>query len=202
MKNRDIYWRRYKKHSTKDNDASVPFKIGTLGPHTFLPVAISCPISWISLTAWNLFPLSKVILVLGKARSCRTPNLGCRGPESPRWLDFLPKNSAPDVMHEQVHCCDEAANHQLLIAVAFWVIWIVSAGECSSLMQNLPQICCSSCSVILNAMATQYTCSLSGIYHPDWLVQWSHLCSHTCSFQSSLLACQITWTPRKPFSLY
>ena len=33
-------------------------------------------------------------------------------------------------------------------------------------------------SVILNAMATQYTCSLSGIYCPHWLVQWSHHCSH------------------------
>ena len=48
---------RYKKHCTQDNDASVPFKIGTLEPHT-VPVAISCPVvfSWISLTIWNLFP--------------------------------------------------------------------------------------------------------------------------------------------------
>ena len=35
---------RYKKHHTQDNDASVPFKVGTLGPHTVLPGAISCPI--------------------------------------------------------------------------------------------------------------------------------------------------------------
>ena len=33
---------------------------------------------------------------------------------------------------------------------AFWVIWIVSTEECSSLTQNLMQICCSTCSVILN----------------------------------------------------
>ena len=36
----------------------------------------------------------------------------------------------------------------------------------------------SACSVTLNAMATQYTCSLNSIYRPHWLVQWSHHCSH------------------------
>ena len=45
-------------------------------------------------------------------------------------------------------------------------------------MQNLMQIHCSTHSVILNAMATQYTCSLSSIYHLHRLVQWSHHCSH------------------------
>ena len=52
---------------------------------------------------WNLF-LSKVILVWGKARSRRAPNLDCRGAESPGWSDVLPKNSAWDVMHERAHC--------------------------------------------------------------------------------------------------
>ena len=59
----------------------------------------------------------------------------------------------------------------------FWIIRIVSAEGHSSLMQNLMQIPCSTRSVILNAMATQYTCSLSGVDHPHWLVQWSHYCS-------------------------
>ena len=36
--------------------------------------------------------LSKVILVWGKARSCRAPNLGCSGAESPEWFNVLPKN--------------------------------------------------------------------------------------------------------------
>ena len=63
---------------------------------------------------------------------------------------------------------------------AFWIIWTVSVKECSSLTQNLMQICCSTHSVILNAMATQCTCSLSGVYWPHWLVQWSHRCSHMC----------------------
>ena len=43
MKNRDIYEEhtRYKKHYTLDNDASVTFKLGILGPHTVLPVSLA-----------------------------------------------------------------------------------------------------------------------------------------------------------------
>ena len=40
-------------------------------------------------------------------------------------------------MCEWVPCRDEAANHQLPIAVAFRIIQIVSVEECSSLTQNL-----------------------------------------------------------------
>ena len=78
-------------------------------------------------------------------------------------------------------CCqDEAASHQLPITAAFWISWKVSMQECSSLMQNLMQIHCSTCSVILNVRATKYTCSLNGVYHPHWLVQWSGHCSFMC----------------------
>ena len=82
-------------------------------------------------------------------------------------------------MRDWVHC-DEVANHQLPIAAAFWIIWIVSVEECSNLMQNLIQIRCSTCSVILNATATRYTCSVNRVYRPRWLVQWSHHCPHMC----------------------
>ena len=82
--------------------------------------------------------------------------------------------------HEQVHCRDEAASHQLPIAAAFWIIQIVSMEECSSLMQNLMDVCCSTCSVILSTTATQYTYSLNGIGCPHWLVQWHSHCSHSC----------------------
>ena len=90
---------------------------------------------------------------------------------------FIKNLSAQDGMHKQV-CCQEAANHQLPIAVAFWIIQIVSMDECSSLKKNVMPICCSTGSVILNETATQYTCSLNNVYHPHWLVQWSHNCSH------------------------
>ena len=44
---------------------------------------------------WSeIFSLSKVILVLGKASSHRVPNLGSSGSESPGWFDVSPKNSA------------------------------------------------------------------------------------------------------------
>ena len=84
----------------------------------------------------------KVILVLGKARSRRTPNLGCRRVESPGWFDVSLKNSARHLMHKWSRCHDEAANHQLPTAAAFFVIQIVSAEECSSFTENLMQIPC------------------------------------------------------------
>ena len=160
---------------------SVPFKIGTWGPHTILPITISFPIifSWISLMVWTLFPF-KGDCSFGKSQKFQGAKSGCRGAESPGWFVVLPKTYAWDVKHEQVPCNDEAANHQLPIATAFWVIWIVSVEECSSLMQNLMQICCGTHSVILNVTATQYTCSLNTISCPHWLVQWSHHCSHVC----------------------
>ena len=121
--------------------------------------------------------LSKVILVLGKARSRRAPSLGSRGSESPGWSDVSPKNSARDVMPKggvlSGWSCQSPAAH----SCSLLTYPKVSVEECSRLMQNLMQILCSSHSVILNAMATQYTCSFNSIYHPQWLVQWSCHCS-------------------------
>ena len=91
MKNRDIYWRRYKKHCTQDNDASVPFKVGTLGPHTDLPASSPwskhCKIlcwnrhqlcSRIFLNfiyVWNLFPF-KDDFSLGKSQKSQGAKSG------------------------------------------------------------------------------------------------------------------------------
>ena len=70
----------YKKHCTWDNDASVPFKVGTLGPHTVFPLAISCPSYFPeSHKPSEISPFSKVILVLEKPRSCMAPNLNSKG---------------------------------------------------------------------------------------------------------------------------
>ena len=62
--------------------------------------------------------LSEEILVLGKAKSCRAPNLGCRGLSHLGDLMFHQKVSAQDVVHEQVRCHDETAGLQLPIALA------------------------------------------------------------------------------------
>ena len=149
--------KRYKKHCTQDNDALVLFKVGILGPHTVLPIATSCPVifSWISSTVWNLFPF-KGEKVLEKPKSHRAPNLGCSGGWATWVIWCFTKNSARDVMHERARCGDEAANHQVPIAAAFWIIWIVSVEECSSLTQNLMQIHFSTCSVILNDSHTVF----------------------------------------------
>ena len=178
---RDIYWRTCKIQDTLYTGQCHlnPFKVGTLDLTQFSQSPSAAP-SYFPECRWQyeISSLPKVILVLGKAKSHRAPNLGLSVAESPGWFDVLPKNSAQDMMHEQAHCCDEAANHQLPIAEAFWIIWIVSAKECLSLMQHLMQIRASTHSVILNATATQYTCSLYGVYHLRWPVQWCHHCSH------------------------
>ena len=97
-KNRDVHWRRHKKHSTQDNDTSVPFKVGTLGPYTVLPVAISCLVifSWISLAVWNLF-LFKGDFSFGKSLKSQGTKSGLQGAVSHLGdLMFHKKNSAQD----------------------------------------------------------------------------------------------------------
>ena len=83
-------------------------------------------------------------------------------------------------MHEQVHCPDEAASHQLPKAVASWIICIVSVGECSSLMQNLMQITCSATQSLW--MWQPYSIHAHSMVSttPHWLVQWGHHCSGMC----------------------
>ena len=71
--------------------------------------------------------LSKVILVLGKARSHRGQIRAAGGLSHLGVLVFPPK-TAQDVRHERVRCHDEAASHQLPIAVAFWIVQIVFPG--------------------------------------------------------------------------
>ena len=75
---------------------------------------------------WNLFPL-KGDFSFGKSQKSQvTKSVLQGGIESPGWLDVSPKISARHVMHEQACCHDEPANHQLPIAAAFWILWIVS----------------------------------------------------------------------------
>ena len=84
---------RYKQHCTQDNEASVPFKVGTwdLTQFSQLPSASSLYFPK-SHQQSEISSISKVILVLGKARSHQMPNLGCRGAESSGWFDVSPKN--------------------------------------------------------------------------------------------------------------
>ena len=200
MKNGDIYWRRYKIQETlyigQWHLSHLPIRhLGT--SHRF-PNRYQLPhhiFFWISLTVWNLFPF-KGNFSLGKARSHRAPNLGYRGLSHLGDLMFHQKT-----LQETWCMSRRVVVMKLPIAVAFWIIWIVSPEECSNLMQNLMQILCSTHSVILNVTGTQYICSLSGIYCSHWLVQWVVIV-HKCTFQSTLHGCQPSSIPCKLFSLY
>ena len=92
---------------------------------------------------WNLF-LFKGDFSFRKSQKFQGTKSGLYGVESPGWFDVPPKISAQDVM--LVCCFDEDANHQLPIPAAFWIIQIDYVEECSSLMQNLIQIHCSTSS--------------------------------------------------------
>ena len=132
--------------------------------------------------------ISKVILVLGKARSHMALNLWCSRAESPGWFDVSPKYSAWDMMHERTYCCEEAANHQLPIAAAFWIIPIVSMEECSSLTQNLMQICCSTCSAIWMHSHTVHLLTQRCLLLPVTSTVKSSLFTHAHSSPLSLAA--------------
>ena len=129
--------------------------------------------SWISLMVWNLF-LSKVTLVLGKSRGHRDPNMGC----SSGWVTWVIYGFTKKFCMRY----DAWAG-----ALSWWSCQSPVAHSCSllnypnsfygrmfKLTANIMWIHCSTCSVILNVTATQYTCSLHGIYHSHWLVKWSH----------------------------
>ena len=94
----------------------------------------------------------------------------------------------------------------LPIAAAFWIFWIIriaSMEECSSLMQNLMQICCSTCSIILNVTAIVHMVTEGHL--PPPLTRYCEVAIvQACAFQSTL-GCQGTpvlckWC--KPFSSY
>ena len=138
MKNGDISWRRYKVQETlyKGQWHLSPFQVGTYGSLSSPSISstiqntLQNPLLELLPAALLYFPeshrwseissLSKAVLVLGKVRGDRAPNLGCSGAEPPGRFDVSPKTSAWDMMHELAHCCDEAANHHFPIVAAIF----------------------------------------------------------------------------------
>ena len=65
--------------------------------------------------------------------------------------------------------------HVPWLGIELVTLWL--SGLCS-IHWNIPA---RALSVIFNSTATQYTCSLNGIYHPNWLTsKWSHHYSPKC----------------------
>ena len=91
MKNRDIYWRWYKTQETLYTGKGCLSSFQGRHPGTSQFSQLPCHI-FLTLIRFEISFLSKVVLVLGKARSHRAPDLGCRGTESPGWFDVSPKN--------------------------------------------------------------------------------------------------------------
>ena len=175
IRNRMIYWRRYKIQETSYTGQwhLSPLQSRCLGTLHSSPNCHQLPhhIFLNLIDSLKISSLSKVILVLGKNRSHRASNLGGKG----AWVTWMiwcfTKISAWDMMHEWVCCRDEATNHQLPTAAAFWICRGMFKLNAKFDADVLPY------SLILNATATQYTCALNSIYHPHWLVEWSHPCS-------------------------
>ena len=106
---------------------------------------------------------------------------------------FHQKSLHENVIHEWSFCRDEAANHQLPIAVAFWIIPILSAEECSSLMQNLMQVRCSAYSVILKCDGYTVHMLTQWCLPPPLISMVKSIIVHARASQSTPLGCQVTW---------
>ena len=86
MKNRNIYWRRYKIQETLSIEQRCPSPLQSrhFGTSQNTPShhQLPCHIFLNLINGLNLFPF-KGDFSLGKARSQGMPNLGCKGAESP-----------------------------------------------------------------------------------------------------------------------
>ena len=160
MKNRDIYWRRCNVQETLyiEQWQLSPLQSRHLGTSHSSPDCHQLPHHIFLNLSDNLksLPFQRWFQVWEKS-SHMEPNLGCRGAESPGWFDVL-SETAVDMVSEWVLCwsCQSPGSH----SCSLWIIQVVPMEECPNLTQNLMQIRCSTHSTILNATATQYTCSL------------------------------------------
>ena len=160
-------------------------------PQTVLQIAISCPIifSWILSTVWNTFPF-KGGFNYGKSQKLLGAKSGLYG----GWVTWVIWCFTKKTLYETWCMSGHVVVMKLSITscpqVAFQIIQILSVEQWLSLMQNLMQIHCSTCSVILNVRATWYPCSLNGVYYPSWIVQGSHHCSRMSILVHS------PWLPR------
>ena len=173
MKNTGIYW-RYKKHCTQDSDTSVTFKAGTLGPHTVFPAEVPCSFCSGSRSHGTNFATTRFMprscvkisdtVVFGIPRSASSSRcqslifVDC----SPRMVNILRCSACGRtwITFNRFLTIFEAFVPHFCLCCTHCIILksllnyqIVPSEKCSSLRQNLMQIGCSTCPVILNATA-------------------------------------------------
>ena len=155
---RAIYWRRNKTQEILDIGQwhLSPFQSRHLGTSHSSPSRHELPCdSFLDLNhGLKSLPFQRWFYFWEKTEVARCQICAVEGLSHLADLMFL-QGTLYSVLHECM-CCDKAASPQLPIPAAFWLMGIVSTEECSSLMQTLMQTRWSSCSVILNAMATHY----------------------------------------------
>ena len=140
---------------------------------SFVEIAISCPIlfSWMPSTVWNLFPFKgdfrfgksqKPLLIA--ASTCSTFSGVLLVADLPE-RGSLSTNSQPSLKHLcHTFICAALIT---LYPKAFWIIWIVSTEECSSLTQNLMQIHCYTRSFWMQGRHSPYAQSMESMPFTD-----------------------------------
>jgi hypothetical protein len=122
--------------------------------------------------SYSQISLSTAILALGKARSCREPNLGCSGADRPGWWEARPP---PPKKKKSLH---EGC-------------WILSRIAVMKLICSLVHFECDGHTV---HMFSQRRLTA------DWLAPRETV--HGCAVRSLLTGCQVTSRPRDRFSRY
>ena len=159
--------------------------------------------------------LSKVILVLGKARSHRVPNLGYRDAESPGWLDVSPTHPAEGLLSWQscqspiAHNCG-FLNHLNTFCRAMFklnakfdtglLLYSLSHFECNGhtvhilTQQHLPPTLTSTVKLSLFMHVHSSPLSLAARFHQCHINHccysnncWAFSCQTSYTFQESLL---------------
>ena len=113
-------------------------------------------------TVWpshlHISSLSTAILALGKARSRREPNLGCRGADRAGWCDVLPKK----ILHKSCRMGRRSVGMKL----------ICSLGHCECDGHTVHKLCQRSLTADWLAPRKSYCSRIHSKVSSDWLTSY------------------------------
>ena len=172
------------------------YRAKSLHPEVAHIISGNIALSWISLVAWNLFPF-QVILVLGKARSPKAPNVDCRGAEWVTWVIWCFAKKLC-MRHDAWVGTSSRWSCQSLVAHSCSLLNHPN-GFCGGMFKLNAKFDADSLPYSLShfecGMATQYTCLLTGIYcSPLTSTVKSSLFTHVHSRPLSLAAINVLQT--------